>query len=185
MPLCMGSANYRVSSESQGISAAELLLAALGIWKTRKRGARRIRCALLKMLRTTLPRITRSTPFPPVSSRGVRSCREPVSLPRSTTEGTHETQCRVEPLTSFSSHIKGTCSIYRDAIALRAIFGICPHNSSLEFLNTPPWSLSLITQAYSSRYISHCSSRITRTDEVGVLSFSILHHNLYIVVQSK
>jgi hypothetical protein len=43
------------------------------------------------VLRTTLPRITRSAPFPPVSSRGVRRCREPVSLPISTTEETHET----------------------------------------------------------------------------------------------
>jgi hypothetical protein len=42
-------------------------------------------------LRTTLPRITRSAPFPPVSSRGARRCREPVSLPISTTEETHET----------------------------------------------------------------------------------------------
>jgi hypothetical protein len=40
-------------------------------------------------------------------------------------------------------------------------------------------------RAYSSRYIPHCSSGITRMDEVGVLSFSILHQNLYIVVQSK
>jgi hypothetical protein len=43
------------------------------------------------LLRTTLPRITRSAPFPPVSSRGARRCREPVSLPISTTEKTHET----------------------------------------------------------------------------------------------
>jgi hypothetical protein len=35
--------------------------------------------------------------------------------------------------------MRGTGSIYRDAIALRAIFGICPHNPSLGFLNTPPW----------------------------------------------
>jgi hypothetical protein len=45
----------------------------------------------LILLRTTLPRITRYTPFPPVSSRGAKSCREPVSLPISTTEETHET----------------------------------------------------------------------------------------------
>jgi hypothetical protein len=38
------------------------------------------------VLRTTLPRITGSAPFPPVSSRGVRSCGRPVSLPISTTE---------------------------------------------------------------------------------------------------
>jgi hypothetical protein len=44
-----------------------------------------------KVLRTKLPRITRSAPFPPVSSRGARRCREPVSLPISTTEKTHET----------------------------------------------------------------------------------------------
>jgi hypothetical protein len=43
------------------------------------------------VLRTTLPQITRSAPFPPVSSRGVRRCRELVSLPISTTEETHET----------------------------------------------------------------------------------------------
>jgi hypothetical protein len=44
------------------------------------------------MLRTTLPRITKSAPFSPISSRGARSCRESVSLPISTTEETHETQ---------------------------------------------------------------------------------------------
>jgi hypothetical protein len=44
-----------------------------------------------KVLRNTLPQIIRSAPFPPVSSRGARSCREPVSLPISTTEETHET----------------------------------------------------------------------------------------------
>jgi hypothetical protein len=43
------------------------------------------------LLRTTLPRITRSAPFPPVSSRGARRCRELVSLPINTTEKTHET----------------------------------------------------------------------------------------------
>ena len=36
--------------------------------------------------------------------------------------------------------MRGTGSIYKDAIALRAIFGICPHNPSLGFLNTPPWA---------------------------------------------
>jgi hypothetical protein len=41
---------------------------------------------MFHLLRTTLPRITRFASFPPVSSRGARSCREPVSLPRSTTE---------------------------------------------------------------------------------------------------
>jgi hypothetical protein len=40
----------------------------------------------LFLLRTTLPRITRSAPFSSVSSRGVRRCREPVSLPINTTE---------------------------------------------------------------------------------------------------
>jgi hypothetical protein len=58
---------------------------------------------VLLLLRTTLPRITRSAPFPPVSSRGTRSCRVLVSLPISTTEETHETRCRVGPLASFSS----------------------------------------------------------------------------------
>jgi hypothetical protein len=43
------------------------------------------------LLRTTLPRITRSAPFPPVSSRGARNCTRPVSLPINTTEETHET----------------------------------------------------------------------------------------------
>jgi hypothetical protein len=31
--------------------------------------------------------------------------------------------------------MRGTSFIYRDAIALRAIFGICPRNPSLGFLN--------------------------------------------------
>jgi hypothetical protein len=35
--------------------------------------------------------------------------------------------------------MRGTGSIYRDVIALGDIFGICPHNPSLGFLNTPPW----------------------------------------------
>jgi hypothetical protein len=39
-----------------------------------------------QLLRTMSPRITRSAPFPSVSSRGVRSYRELVSLPRSTTK---------------------------------------------------------------------------------------------------
>jgi hypothetical protein len=43
------------------------------------------------VLRTTLPRITRSAPFLPVSRLGARSCREPISLPISITEETHET----------------------------------------------------------------------------------------------
>jgi hypothetical protein len=94
------------------------------------------------LLRTTLPRITRSALFPPVSIRGARSCRVAVSLPISTTEETHETRYRVGHLASFSYlfHMRVTCSIYRDAIALRAIFGICSHNPSLGFLNTPPWA---------------------------------------------
>jgi hypothetical protein len=45
----------------------------------------------ITVLRNTLPRITRSAPFPHISSRGARRCREPVSLPISTTEETHET----------------------------------------------------------------------------------------------
>jgi hypothetical protein len=44
-------------------------------------------CGADNVLRTMSPRITRSVPFPPVSSRGARSCRELVSLPRSTTDG--------------------------------------------------------------------------------------------------
>jgi hypothetical protein len=38
------------------------------------------------LLRTTLPRITRSAHFPPVSSRDARSCKRPIFLPISTTE---------------------------------------------------------------------------------------------------
>jgi hypothetical protein len=56
----------------------------------RSRSNIKVECAD-NVLRTTLPRITRSVPFPPVSSRGARSCRGPVSLPISTTEETHET----------------------------------------------------------------------------------------------
>jgi hypothetical protein len=90
-----------------------------------------------------LPRITRSAPFPPISSRGARRCREPISLPISTTEETHETLdigLGLWPLSLLYSIWGGTCSIYRNVIALRGIFGICPHNPSLGFLNTPPWA---------------------------------------------
>ena len=95
------------------------------------------------MLRTTLPRIIRSVPFPPVSSRGARSCREPVSLPISTTEETHETRDIGLDLWHLSDLylMKGcTCSLYRDVRPLRGKVGICPHNPSLGFLNTPPWA---------------------------------------------
>jgi hypothetical protein len=54
-------------------------------------------------VRTTLPWITRSASFPPVSGLGARSRGRPVSLPRNTTEEKHETRCRVGPLASFSS----------------------------------------------------------------------------------
>jgi hypothetical protein len=57
----------------------------------RKYTATQARTHTMTLLRTTLPRITRSAPFPPVSSRDVRSCRELVSLPINTTEETHET----------------------------------------------------------------------------------------------
>jgi hypothetical protein len=83
------------------------------------------------LLRTTLPRITRSAPFPPVSSRGARRCREPVSLPISTTEKTHETLdigLGLWPLSDLY-HMKGcTGSLYRDVRPLRGKAGICPHN---------------------------------------------------------
>jgi hypothetical protein len=63
-----------------------------------------LQCFWFYVLRTTLPRITRSAPFPPVSSRGVRRCRKLVSLPISTTEeNTRDTGYRVGPLASFSS----------------------------------------------------------------------------------
>jgi hypothetical protein len=43
------------------------------------------------LLRTTLPRIARSAPFPPVSRLGVRRYGWPVSLPISTTDSTRDT----------------------------------------------------------------------------------------------
>jgi hypothetical protein len=86
----------------------------------------------LHLSRTTLPRITRSALFPPVSSRGARSCRkEPVSLPLSTTEETHETHdiglCLL-PLSDLRIIRGCTCSLYRDVRPLRGKAGICPHN---------------------------------------------------------
>jgi hypothetical protein len=72
---------------------------------------------VLSLLRTTLPRITRSAPFPPVSSRGTRNCREPVFLLISTTEETHETHdigLGLWPL-SYLYIMRGcTGSLYRD-----------------------------------------------------------------------
>jgi hypothetical protein len=83
------------------------------------------------LLRTTLPRITRSAPFPSVSNRGARRCREPVSLPISTTEETHVTLdigLGLWPL-SYLCIMRGcTCSLYRDVRPLRGKAGICPHN---------------------------------------------------------
>jgi hypothetical protein len=83
------------------------------------------------VLRSTSPRITRSASFPPVSSRGARSCRVPVSLSISTTEETHETQDIGLGLWSLSdlSNMKGcTGSLYRDVRPLRGKAGICPYN---------------------------------------------------------
>ena len=95
------------------------------------------------VLVTTLPQITRSASFPPINSRGARTCRGPVFFLISTREETHETQdigLGLWPLSVLYSIRRGKCSIYRDVIALRGIFGICPHNPSLGFLNTPPWA---------------------------------------------
>jgi hypothetical protein len=78
-----------------------------------------------------LPKITISALFPPVNSRGARSCRELVSLPISTTEETHETHdigLGLWPLSDLC-HMKGcTGSLYRDVRPLRGKVGICPHN---------------------------------------------------------
>jgi hypothetical protein len=83
------------------------------------------------VLRTTLPRITRSAPFPPISSRDARRCREPVSLPISTTEETHETLdigLGFWPLSDLYLMRGCTGSLYRDVRLLRGIAVICPHN---------------------------------------------------------
>jgi hypothetical protein len=63
-------------------------------------------------------------------------CREPVSLPRSTTEETHETRCRVGPLASFSSSLSWGVHVplYRDVRPLRGRVGICPHNPNYGYL---------------------------------------------------
>jgi hypothetical protein len=83
------------------------------------------------LLRTTLPRITRSAPFPPVSSRGARRCREPVFLPISTTEETHETLdigLGLWPLSDLYIMRGCTGSLYIDVRPLRGKTGICPYN---------------------------------------------------------
>jgi hypothetical protein len=83
------------------------------------------------VLRTTLPRITRSAPFPPVSSRGARTCRRLVSLPISTTEETHETLdigLGLWPLSDLCIMKGCTGSLYRDMRPLRGKVGICPYN---------------------------------------------------------
>jgi hypothetical protein len=76
-------------------------------------------------------RITRSAPFPPVSSRDARSYRGLVSLPISTTEEIHKTHGIGLNLWSLSDlcNMKGcTGSLYRDVRPLRDKAGICPHN---------------------------------------------------------
>jgi hypothetical protein len=125
---------------SKGESVRSLLApGSSGPWRLETRSWRLLRsCVCVWMcfwrryvLRTTLPRITRSAPFPPVSSRGARSCREPVSLPISTTEETHETHDIGLGLWPLSDHciMRGcTCSLYRDVRPLRGKAGICPHN---------------------------------------------------------
>jgi hypothetical protein len=83
------------------------------------------------LLRTTLPRITRSAHFPPVSSRDARSCRGPISLHISTTEETHETHdigLDLWPLSDLSIMKGCTGSLYRDVRPLRGKADICPHN---------------------------------------------------------
>jgi hypothetical protein len=93
-----------------------------------------------RLLRTTLPRITRSAPLPPVNSRGARSCREPVSLPISTTEETHKTQDIRLGLWHLSllCLMRGcTGSLYRDVRPLRGKAGICPHNLNYGYLTLP------------------------------------------------
>jgi hypothetical protein len=83
------------------------------------------------VLVTTLPYITRSAHFSPVSSRGARRCRELVSLPINSTEETHETLdigLGLWPLSDLSIMRRCTCFLYRDVKPLRGKAGICPHN---------------------------------------------------------
>jgi hypothetical protein len=98
------------------------------------------------VLRTTLPRITRSAPFPLVSSRGARSCRELVSLPIITSEETHKTHdigLGLWPLYLLYLMRWCTCSLYRDVRPLRGKTGICPHNPNQSYLTvgTARWSV--------------------------------------------
>jgi hypothetical protein len=82
-------------------------------WDTQRQFTRRSRdppgIESPTVLRTKIPRITRSALFPPVNRLGARRRRRPVSLPRSTTENTLDTGCRVGSLASFSSvfHMRG------------------------------------------------------------------------------
>jgi hypothetical protein len=108
------------------------------------------------VLRTTLPRITRSAPFPPVSSRGARRCREPVSLHISTTEETHETLDIWLGLWPFSDlyHMRWcTGSLYRDVRPLRGKAGICPHNPNKGYLTgrTRATRLSMVVSSRAAR----------------------------------
>ena len=57
-------------------------------------------------------------------------------------------------------------------------------NNMKKYLSLVMIGLSLMLSG-CNKDDNHCSSGIMRMDEVEVLSFSILHHNLYIVVQSK
>jgi hypothetical protein len=80
------------------------------------------------VLRTTLSRITRSAPFPPVSSRGARICRELVSLSISTTEETLDIGLGLWPLSDLYIMKWCTGSLYRDVRPFRGKAGICLHN---------------------------------------------------------
>jgi hypothetical protein len=112
------------------------------------------------VLRTTLPRITRSAPFPPVSSRGARRCREPVSLPISTTEETHKTLdigLGLWPLSDLCNMKGCTCSLYRDVRPLRGKAVICPHNPNYGYLTILSLSLFPFTFCFLTFLIHHAT----------------------------
>jgi hypothetical protein len=90
------------------------------------------------VLRTILPRITISAPFPAISILGARSCGRHVSLPWSTTEKAHRRHDIGLGLWPLSLHyiMRGcTCYLYRNVRPLMSKIGICQHNPSIGFLN--------------------------------------------------
>lgn len=97
-------------------------------------------------IETTLSHITKFALFPFTSRLGTMSRRSSFhfSIARQRKHTRHNIQGYASCLFLFVSSSEGVhFPLYRYIIPLRGLSGICPHNSSLGFLNTLPWANTL------------------------------------------